>query len=106
MMVLQLCAPVWKWFIEACMVAGKILEPIKTDWTAPRVQQLDPVKETTAQIMRIKAGLATLSETIRETGREPSELFFELSQEQLELESIGVSVESIIPYEKYESDKH
>jgi lambda family phage portal protein len=81
MMVPQICAPVWRWFIEACMVSGKIQEPIKTDWTAPRVQQVDPVKETDAQTMRIRAGLATLSETIRETGREPEEFFEEYAQD-------------------------
>ncbi|MDR0542462.1 MAG: phage portal protein [Dysgonamonadaceae bacterium] len=81
MMVPQFCAPAWKWFVDACLVAGKIKEPVKADWTAPRVQQLDPVKETNAQIMKIKSGLATISETIRETGREPEEFFEECGQD-------------------------
>jgi lambda family phage portal protein len=81
MVVPQICAPVWRWFMEACLVSGTIQEPIKADWTAPRVQQLDPVKETDAQTMRIRAGLATLSETIRETGREPEEFFEEYAQD-------------------------
>jgi lambda family phage portal protein len=96
MIVPQLCTPVWKWFIDACLVAGKISKPIKTDWTAPRVQQLDPVKETNAQITRIKAGLATLSETIRETGREPEEFFEEYAQDVERIRKLKLILDSII----------
>jgi lambda family phage portal protein len=94
MIVPQLCAPVWKWFIEACMITGKMIEPVKTDWTAPRIQQLDPVKETNAQIMRIKAGLATPGEIIREMGREPDELIEELKQNKESYEKAGLFVDS------------
>ena len=97
MMVPQFCAPIWKWFIVACMITGKIIEPINTDWTAPRVQQLDPVKETDANISKIKGGLATLSETIRETGREPEEFFEEYKQDVERLKKLGLTLESILP---------
>jgi lambda family phage portal protein len=96
MIVPQICTPVWRWFIDAALVSGKITEPIKADWTAPRVQQLDPVKETDAQVLKIKSGLATLSETIRETGREPEEFFEEYAQDIERLKKLGITIESII----------
>jgi hypothetical protein len=96
MLVPQLCAPVWQWFIDACITAGILAKPVMADWTAPRVQQLDPVKETGAQVTKIKAGLATISETIRETGREPEELFDEYKQDVERLKKLGLNVDSII----------
>ncbi|MDR2805836.1 MAG: phage portal protein [Dysgonamonadaceae bacterium] len=96
MLVPQICNPVWKWFIDACLIVGKITAPVSADWTAPRVQQLDPVKETGAQIKRIRAGLATLSETIRETGREPEEFFEEYTQDVERVRKLGITIESII----------
>ena len=90
MMVPQFCAPVWKWFINACLVSGKIFEPIKTDWTAPKIPMLDPVKETSSLIKQREAGMTTLSEIIRENGREPQELFEELKFENDLLKSLGI----------------
>ena len=96
MMVPQFCTPVWKWFIEACMIAGKIVDTVKADWTATRIQQIDPAKETNANITRIKGGLATLSETIRETGREPEEFFEEYKQDVERVKGLGLTLESIL----------
>jgi lambda family phage portal protein len=95
MIVPQLCAPVWKWFVDACITAGILMQPVKAEWTAPRVQQLDPVKETDAQVTKIKSGLATISETIRETGREPEELFEEYKQDVERLKKLGLTVDSV-----------
>lgn len=95
MLVPQLCAPVWRWFVESAIIAGKLKAEVEADWTAPRVQQLDPVKETNAQVTQIKNGLTTLSEVIRETGREPEEFFAEYTQDAERIKKFGISVESI-----------
>lgn len=102
MFIPQICAGVWEWFINACLITGKLREPIKADWTAPRVQQLDPVKETDAQIKKIRAGLATWSETIRETGREPEEFIEEYKQDVDTMKKLGISFNSIITDGDYE----
>jgi len=90
MMTVQFCAPVWEWFMDACMISGALPNRVDTDWTAPRVQQLDPVKETNALISQRAAGLTTLSEIIRENGRDPQELFEEMKQENDMLEELGI----------------
>lgn len=97
MIVPQLCDPVWRWFIQACLITGKLREAVPADWTAPRVQQLDPVKETDAQVKRIKAGLSTISETLRETGREPDEFFNEYKQDKERLDELGLTIDSMAP---------
>lgn len=95
MIVPQLCQPVWRWFISAAIIMGKLDKPIGADWTAPRVQQLDPTKETDAQIKRIKSGLATISETLREMGREPDEFFAEYQQDVERVERLGINIDSL-----------
>jgi len=96
MMVPQFCNPVWNWFIDACLIAGKLNEHVLTDWTAPRIQQLDPVKETNARVLSVQAGLSTLSEIIREDGREPEEFFEEYKQDIDRLDAMGITLSSIV----------
>lgn len=96
MIVPQICDPVWNWFVRACLIAGKLSERIRAEWTAPRVQQLDPVKETDAQVKRIKSGLATISETLREMGREPDEFFEEYRQDIERCKKLGIHIDSLI----------
>jgi hypothetical protein len=96
MMVPQFCVPVWDWFMNACLMTGKLKKYIFSDWTAPRVQQLDPVKETNALVLGIQAGLTTWSETIREMGRDPQEFLDEVIQERKALQDAGINFSSII----------
>ena len=95
MMVPMFCAPVWEWFIDACIVAGFLSGRMEADWTAPRVQQLDPVKETNSRVTQVQAGFATLSEIIREDGREPEEFFEEYKQDVERMKGLGIVLKSI-----------
>jgi lambda family phage portal protein len=95
MIVPQLCAPVWNWFIDACLMTGLFSYRIEADWTAPRVQQLDPVKETNARLTAVSAGMETLSEVIREEGRDPEEFFDEYKQDIDRLKSLGITLSSV-----------
>ena len=97
MVVPQICTPVWDWFVKACIITGKISAYIPADWTAPRIQQIDPVRETDAQVKRIKSGLATPSETIREMGREPEEFFKEYKQDIDRLAAMGIAIDCVNP---------
>lgn len=99
MIVPQVCVPIWRWFMDAVIMSGQysIFIPCNaTDWTAPRVQQLDPVKETTARIAQIQAGLTTWSECIREDGRDPGEFFEEYKNDKDIMDSLGLSFSSIL----------
>ena len=95
MIVPQLCHPVWNWFIDACIITGKINVRIDSDWTAPRIQQLDPVKETNARLTAVQAGFTTLSEIIREDGRDTDEFFTEYKQDMDMLKKSGINLASI-----------
>lgn len=109
MIVPQLCVPVWDWFMSAAMMAGLTSSKIlcsASDWTAPRVQQLDPTKETAARVLQIQAGLTTLSEILREDGRDPDDVFEEYAADKAKLEALGINISSIIlPQEQPEQNQ-
>lgn len=99
MIIPQVCVPVWNWFMDAVVMAGLSntrVECNATDWTAPKVQQLDPVKETNARVLSLQAGLTTLSECVREDGRDPEEFFQELRSERQKLAEMGINLSSIL----------
>jgi capsid protein len=99
MMVPQICVPVWNWFMEGVLVAGLMTTRLScscTDWTAPRVAQLDPMKETSARILAIQGGLTTVSECLREDGRDPDEFFDEYKRDKDRLEKLGITLSSIM----------
>lgn len=99
MFVPQVCVPVWGWFIDAAIMAGatkKRIECNAMDWTAPRVQQLDPVKETNARVLQLQAGLTTWSEVVREDGRDPEEFLEEYKSDIERLKDAGVNFSSIL----------
>jgi lambda family phage portal protein len=97
LMATQFCAPVWEWFINSCLIVGLLDKKVQSDWTAPRVQQLDPVKETNARLLSVQAGFTTISEIIREDGRDPDEFFDEYHSDMERLKSLGINLKSIIP---------
>lgn len=112
MLVPQMCVPVWNWFTDACLMAGLTATRLQcscTDWTAPRIQQLDPVKETNARVLAIQAGLKTLSECIREDGRDPEEFFTEYKEDMDRLKTLGINIVSVQlapePTEPAQNDK-
>lgn len=95
MLVPQLCVPVWDWFMDACIIAGLTVTRVtcsSTDWTAPRVQQLDPTKETAARIAAIQAGLTSLSECLREDGRDRGEFLEEYAEDFNECKKYGLTL--------------
>jgi len=63
LVVPMLCAPVWKWFLEAAIADGKLPQPIDGDlaaaypvkWTAPRWQEVDREKDTKADAGELAA---------------------------------------------------
>lgn len=99
MLVPQMCVPVWGWFMDSAIMAGLMPTRLQCncmDWTAPRVQQLDPVKETSARVLQIQSGLTTLSECLREDGRDPDDVFEELASDKEKCEKAGITLSTII----------
>lgn len=99
MFVPLVCVPVWDWFMDAAIIAGvtkKRMECNAMDWTAPKIQQLDPTKETNARIAAISSGLTSLSECWREDGRDREEFLEEYKQDMEAIRQAGVNFTSVI----------
>jgi lambda family phage portal protein len=74
-MIVQVCNKVIKWFFQGqSLASGKIKGKVKTEWTPPRREMIDPVKETEAIIAQIRGGLISWQEAVREQGWDPEVL--------------------------------
>lgn len=92
----KLCKRVWKWFIEAAVVAGE-LTPNATknvEWTAPRRAMIDPVKETKGLVAQVRAGFMSWQEAVRSLGYTPEEILEEMKASAKLFDDAGLKPES------------
>ncbi len=94
MLIPQLCAPVWDWFVEAARVAGNDLAGVTATWTPPRRELIDPHKEYAATKAAIRAGLISLPEAQRELGYDPDELLDEIAASNAALDKREIVLDS------------
>jgi len=85
---------VFRWFTEACQMAGHISfrDVLTADWTAPRREMIDPKKETDARIAAVDAGLTTRQEILREDGYNPEDVYKELGEDKEMQEKYGLNL--------------
>lgn len=92
---MQLCVPVWSWFEEALWLSEGIdIEAVAASWEAPRREMLDPVKETEALKTQVRSGFRTLSDAIRDQGRDPQEALDELADDMAMLDELGLVLDT------------
>ena len=73
-MIPKVCATAWKWWLDLEQLKGNVpfnFDEVRIDWTPPRREMIDPVKETKAMIEQIQAGLLSFSDAIRQMGGDP-----------------------------------
>ena len=69
MLIPQLCERVWGWFIEAqALTQGGVLESAGAEWVPPRREMVDPKTETENVKERLRQGLLTWPNALRELG--------------------------------------
>lgn len=69
MLIPQLCDGVWAWFIEAqAVLPDGVREDVKAEWTPPRREMVDPKSEIEAVKQRLRNGLLTWPDALRELG--------------------------------------
>ena len=88
-----LCAPVWRWFIDALILAGKIPAraggyPAK--WSNPRIAEIDRQKEVAADVADLGAGLASYRSIVENRGEDFEELLEDLAAERAQLAALGI----------------
>lgn len=96
--VRQFCKPVWSWFIDAAIAAGELPARDATGrqirysavWTPPRFESVDRLKDAQADILEMRAMLASHSEIVRRRGRNLEDLIEEIDAGLDLLDSAGI----------------
>lgn len=94
MIIPQLCAPMARWFLEGLQLAGTDTSGVEVRHVPPRREMIDPTKEVPAEQTAIRAGLKTLTQSLRESGRDPIEHLTELAEDMKLLEELGLELET------------
>ncbi len=94
MLLPQFFGPVWSWVMATAVLAGIVREAIPADWTFHPLESIEPEKDTRATTMKIRAGLLTPSEAIREEGGDPDTHFAELAKDFAMLKKLGLKLDS------------
>jgi lambda family phage portal protein len=68
------CDRIWRWFIEAAQLAGKLPEgDVPAEWAPPRFESVNPLQDATADLLEVRAGFATTPQNIAKRGYDPAE---------------------------------
>lgn len=95
LLVPGLCRPVWQRFVVAAQAAGRLPEgEITADWTAPRFEAVDPLKDIQADVLAVRAGVMTLKEAIARQGYEPAQVLAEIAATNAELDALGLVLDT------------
>lgn len=69
MLIPQMCERVWEWFMEAqALMPGGVLADVRAEWVPPRREMVDPKSETETVKARLRSGLITWPNALRELG--------------------------------------
>lgn len=89
-LVPMLCDPVWRYFVQAAGVkAGKTLDA-SVEWTAPRREMIDPLKETQALREQVAANFTTWQTVVREFGEDPDSVFEQIVADNARFDEAGI----------------
>jgi lambda family phage portal protein len=94
MMIPMFCDGVWKWAMDAAVIAGEVVETPTALWTPPPAALLDPEVEAKATLLSVRAGLQTQYDVIRERGHDPETFLNEVAAGNKKLDELGIILDS------------
>lgn len=69
MLIPQMCDTAWRWFMEAqALQPDAVLSEVRAEWVTPRREMVDPKSETQTVKERLRNGLITWPDALRELG--------------------------------------
>jgi capsid protein len=90
-----LCQPIWNWFCEAAWAAGKLPRPdIGVEWSPPRFEAVDPLKDAMADLLAMRSGTMTLAQAISRQGHNPDAVLAEIAAMNARLDALGIILDS------------
>jgi len=94
MLIPHLCGRTFGWFREAASMKGYRADEARALWTPPAREMIDPGAETNAAVNGIRAGLKSLSETIREGGEDPNKVLAQVAADNAKCDELGLILDS------------
>ena len=95
LLVPGLCRPVWQRFVTTAQAAGTLpAGTIEAEWTAPRFEAVDPLKDIQADVLAVRAGVMTLKEAIARQGYDPAQVLAEIAATNTELDAAGIVLDT------------
>lgn len=89
-LVPKLCEPIWRAFIDAAVLAGKLSRrDYAVDWSTPKWDYVNPQQEVAADLAEVAGGLSSFSEKLRRRGYKPELVFSELKSDLDRLQADG-----------------
>jgi lambda family phage portal protein len=90
-----LCNPVWNRFVRVGQATGSLPSgTFGVEWTAPRFEAVDPLKDAKADIMSVRAGFMTLKEAIARNGYDPSDVLTEIADTNAQIDELDLVLDS------------
>jgi lambda family phage portal protein len=90
----MLCNKSWLWFMQLAFISGSAkTQAVPVQWTTPRREMIDPVKETEARINAINNNLTSWEEDIRESGGDPDEVLRQIADNKKSFTDLGLAEE-------------
>jgi lambda family phage portal protein len=91
----QVCEGVWMWFINAAIAAGKLDDgEYSAEWTPPRFESVDPIKDFTALLLAVRAGFISLPQAIASLGDDKDTVLGEIADSNKLLDELGIVLDS------------
>lgn len=91
----QICQPVWDQFLATAQAAGLIGQGrVWVEWTPPRFEAVDPMKDIQGEILMIRAGLMSLHEGITRQGFDPDRVMDEIASANEDLDRLGIILDT------------
>lgn len=90
----QFLSPVFQWFLESIEITGEDVSRVRSVWTPPKREMIDPSKEIKAQKEAVRSGFMSLSEVLKTSGFDPEQHYEELKRDQEKLDELGLVLDS------------
>lgn len=88
----QVCDRIVGWFNEAADLVGKPAVPTGYEWTTPKFEWVDPVKDMKGELLKVASGVQSFSELIRKLGSTPEKVLTELKADYERLRAAGIPI--------------
>ena len=88
----KLCTPVFNWWVQAEKIKQAIPAntEVEAEWTSPKPEFIDPMKEVKAMVEKVRGGLMSWQEAVRQLGYDPETVLMELMQDKGSFDSAGL----------------